>query len=787
MFKNFLKTTSRNLVRHWNYSFINIFSLTVGLATSVFIFLWVVDEISFDRFHAKGSRLYQVMINNKYPDGSIQTYGATPARLKDAIQGGIPEVDGITRMSMETDLLLKYDNNSFNENGIYSDTAMFSVFSFPIIKGNLTKPLENISSIVISEKLAKKFFADENPIGKSLQVGQSGLHMITAVFEDIPKNSSLRFDFVIPFELYVKENPWTQGWQSGGTKTFVTLKPSSSLKKTNEKLAGMIRENCKDCTNSPFLFEYSRSHLYNEFENGKNAGGRISQVVLFSGVALIILIMACINFMNLATARSATRSREVGVRKVMGARRYTLISHFIAESVLLSFIALALAIVIVQLLLPFFNAVTEKSVQLDFTNPVFTGGLGIITLVCGLLAGSYPAFFLSSVKPSAVLKGSPHSSLSGNSIRKTLVVIQFATSIVLIAGTIAVYKQIVFISNKNLGFEKNNVIVLNKNEDISKKYDAFKNDLLQLPSVKSIGFGGSNIFTIPITSTDPVWQGKQENSSVAFKVFRCDADFIPTMGIQILSGRNFSNQNNLDSANYIINKKAMEIMGLNTENVIGAELEMWHGKGRIVGLTNDFHNDNLRVGIEPLIFLYSENIGFHYFIKVDGKTPVKETLAAIGKTFKKFSPDYPFEYSFLDQVFDREYRNDVITGKLSLSFTIVAVLIACLGLFGLSAFTAERRIKELGIRKVVGASTSSLLFMLCGDFTKLVLIGLIIGLPVAWYLTNNYLSGYAFHIDNSIWIFVLTAITILLIAIITVAYQSLKAARANPVRSLRSE
>ena len=281
MFKNFLKTTLRNLTRHWNYSFINILSLTVGLATSIFIFLWVMDEISFDKFHAKADRLYKVMISNRYPDGSIQTHGATPARLKDAIKGGLSEVDEIAQMSMETELLLKFDNNSFNENGIYSDSAMFSIFSFPIVKGNLAKPLENNSSIAISEKLAKKFFGEENPIGKSLQVGQSGLHMITAVYANIPKNSSLQFDFVIPFDLYVKENPWTQGWQSGGTKTFVTLKQGISMKKTNEKLAGMIRKNCDDCTTSPFLFEYAKSHLFNEFENGNVAGGRISQVILF--------------------------------------------------------------------------------------------------------------------------------------------------------------------------------------------------------------------------------------------------------------------------------------------------------------------------------------------------------------------------------------------------------------------------------------------------------------------------------------------------------------------------
>ena len=337
---------------------------------------------------------------------------------------------------------------------------------------------------------------------------------VTGIFADVPQNSTLQFDFVLPFDLFVKENPWTQHWKSGGTQTMVTLKPGASLENANAKIAGLIKKNCKDCTTSAFLFPYTSQRLYNEFENGKTAGGRIEQVKLFSIVAVIILLMACINFMNLATAQSATRSREIGVRKVIGAKRSGLITHFIFESILLSFIGLLFALVAVQFLLPFFNEITGKSVHLDFTNPVFIISISVITLICGLLAGCYPAFFLSSFKPVAVLKGDTSASLSGSGFRKVLVVVQFATSIILITGSIIIYKQISFISNKNLGFKKENVIVINRNDNLGKNYTAFKNDLLQLPSVKNIGFGGSNIFTVPITTTDPVWQGKPVNSSV---------------------------------------------------------------------------------------------------------------------------------------------------------------------------------------------------------------------------------------------------------------------------------
>jgi ABC-type antimicrobial peptide transport system permease subunit len=516
-------------------------------------------------------------------------------------------------------------------------------------------------------------------------------------------------------------------------------------------------------------------------------GGRIEQLRLFSGIALIVLLMACINFMNLATAQSATRSREIGVRKVIGAKRSTLITYFIFESLLLSFVAILFALVAVQLLLPFFNSITEKSVKPYLTNPVFIAGIVAITLVSGLFAGCYPAFFLSSFQPVKVLKGDLSASLSGSRFRKALVVVQFVTSIVLITGSIIVYKQVNFISNKNLGFKKENVIEITRNDILGKSFAAFKNDLLQRPSVKSIGFGGSNIFTIPITTTDPVWQGKPANSSITFKIFRCDEGFIPTMNIELLAGRNFSNVNNRDSANYIINRKAMEVMGLTEKNVIGADLEMWNGKGKIIGLTNDFNNNNLRYGIEPLIFLFSENIGSNYFIRIDASAPISATLAFIEKTFKKYSPAYPFEYSFLDNVFAREYRTETVIGKLSFIFTTIAVLISCLGLFGLAAYSAVRRTREIGVRKVLGASVPNIMALLSKDFIKLVVIAFVIAAPVAYLIMNRWLQDYAYRINISWWIFIAAGLLAVVIALVTISVQAIKAAIANPVKSLRTE
>ena len=785
MLKNYFKTAWRSLWKNKGYSAINIFGLTIGLSAGIFIFLWVIDELSYDKFHSNANRIFKVFINNKYPDGRIETYPATPAKLKDVIKNEIPEVELAAQYSMESELLVKHEANGFNENGIYADSTLFKILSFPIVNGNAAEPLKSNNAIAISKSLADKLFKDQDPIGKTLSVGQKYDLMVSSVFADIPENSTLRFEFVIPFELFTKENPWTQNWKSGATRTVVMLKSSAMVNQANNKLINLIKKHCTDCSTTSFLFPYTDSRLYSEFENGKKAGGRIQQVWLFSIVAVLILLMACINFMNLSTARSTNRSREVGVRKSVGAQKSHLIVQFITEAVFLSFIALLFAVVTVRLLLPFFNDVTGKSVHLDLSNPVLIVGILSITIFSGILAGSYPAFILSRFNPVKVLKGTIQPGLSGNALRKTLVVVQFTASVILVVGSIAVYKQIGFISEKNLGFDKDNIVVIDQNEGIVKNYEAIKNDLHQLPAVKNVAFGGNNVFTIPITTTDPVWKGKPGNSSITFKIYRCDTGFIPTMDIKMLSGRNFINRN--DSSNYIINKKAMETMGLSLDNVIGTELEMWNGKGRIVGLTDDFHNDNLRFGIQPLIFMYSENVGSHYFIKVSSGSSLPGVIAQVRQVFRENNPDYPFEYTFLNDVFNREYRAEAVIGKLSLSFTVIAIFISCLGLLGLATFTAERRTKELGIRKVMGASVGNLAIMLCSEFTNLIILSLLIGLPISWYLVRQYFSGYMFHTEIKWDIYIVTSVSILLVAILSVGYQAVKAAISNPVKSLRTD
>ena len=786
MIRNYFKIAIRSLVKHKIYSLTNILGLTVGLAACISIFLWVMDELSFDRFHSKTDRIYKVMINDIYPDGRMETYEAPTVKIGEALRTNIPEIEKVTQTSWTEDMLLKSGDKKFNETGIYADPALFTMFSFPISAGNKTAPLSNINTISISEKLAQKLFDGEDPIGKTLQLNHASDFTIASVFKDIPGNSSLQFDFVISFERWKNENPWSDHWRSGATQAFVMLKEKANFSSTDVKVRKLIKSNCSDCSREAFLYPFSDLYLHGKFVNGKSTGGRISKVVLFGGIALIILVMACFNFTNLATARASTRNREIGVRKSIGANRLSIGLQFIGESILISFLSLLFAIVLVTLFLPQLNEITGKSLYIDYTSPVLVIAIVCIALLCGILAGIYPAFYLSSLKTSTSLKGNTLSIKGGTGMRKLLIVTQFTVSIVLIIGSIVIYKQLGYILKKDLGFNKESIIVIPKREALSKNHSPFKNELLQIPTIKNVAFVGSNLFQVPITTTDPVWPGKPANSSLVFKILRCDEGFIPAMNIQLVNGRNFTN-NNSDSSNYIINEKAMLAMGLNKQNVIGARLEMWNGKGEIIGVTNDFVNGNLHQATEPLILMYTTANGSNYYIKTIEGAHIDQTLSGIEAITKKYAPDDLFEYSFLDDSYNKEYEAESILGKLSLGFTLIAVVICCLGLLGLATFAAEQRTKEIGIRKALGASVTGIVVLLSKEFVRLVLVAIILAIPTAYYFMNQWLQDFAFRINIGWMVFTAAAVAALVIASVTISFQAIKAAIANPVKSLRTE
>jgi putative ABC transport system permease protein len=787
MHTNNLKVFFRNTWKYKGYTTINLFGLAAAMATALLIFLWVLDEISFDAFHLNVGQIHRVMIRDFNPDGTIDTHSAPTVMLGEVLPSEAPEIDKLAQLSWETEALIQQGQTSFIETGFYANATIFSIFSFPIISGNSDNPLPDVSSIAISQKLAQKFFGNDDPVGKTLLINKNRDVTITAVFGDIPENSTLQFDFVLDFDLWKNQNTWARHWKSGATQAFVTLKSNANPDLVNARIKGLVRKNCSDCSREVFLFPFAKEHLYGGFENGINTGGRIDRVVSFGWVALIILVMACINFTNLATARSATRTKEIGVRKSVGASGINIGFQFIGESILLSTTALIVAIGAVYFLIPVFDEVTGKNVHLNFAEPLLSGGVLLMGLMCAILAGAYPAFLFSSIQPKTAFKNQSNISSSRSSLRKILVVSQFVASTVLIVGTIVIYGQLRYIQTRDMGFSKERILVIDQSEDISKHQAAFKQSVLQIPSVKEVAFVGSNIFSVPITTSDPVWAAKPAGYSPTFKVLRCDDGFIPAMDIKLIAGRNFTNVTNEDASNYIINRKAMETMGLTLETVLGADLEMWNGKGRIIGVTANFMTGNFHENTMPLIMMFTTTNGAYHFVKMENGADIEAVIGEVKGVFKRYEPNYPFQYSLLDESFRREYQNEFVIGDLSLGFALIGIVICCLGLFGLSSFTAERRMKELGIRKIFGANAGQLLSLLSGEFLTLVCIALAIGCPVAWYISSRYLSVFAFHISLSFWLFAATSAGIVTIALLAVSFQSIKAATANPVRSLRNE
>ena len=785
MFKNYLTVAIRNLLKHKTYSLTNILGLTVGLTACICIFIWILDEVSFNTFHAKINAIQKIMVSDIYPDGKIDTYDAPTVKIGDALRKDVPEIEQVTQASRATEMLVNYDGKKFNETGLYADSLFFDIFSFPVTQGDPKSPVPGTSSIAVSERLARKLFHNEEALGKTITLDNTKEFVVSGVFKDVPTNSSLQFDFIISFELWKKENPWSDHWLSGATQAFVTLKPHADFASADAKVRSLIKQNCSDCNREAFLFPFAKLYLHGKFENGKSSGGRLSQVNLFGFIAIIILAMACFNFTNLTTARASVRNKEIGVRKSIGASRLSIALQFVGESLLISFLSLVLALCLVSLLLPVLNGITGKFLHLDLTNPLLLGGIAGITILCGVLSGLYPALYLSAINTSAILKNSTPALKKGN-FRKALVVTQFVVSLVLIIGSLVVYSQLHFILNKDLGFNRQNVIVLNQNEELSKNYHSFKNELLQIPAVNSVAFVGSNLFQVPITTTDPEWANKPAHSSILFKVLRCDEGFIPAMKVKLIAGRNFTGTRS-DSANYIINTKAMLAMGLTMENVIGSRLDMWNGNGEIIGLTEDFVNGNLHQGTKPLILMYSTSIGSNYYIKTTGFADDIHTLATIRSVTKKYAPDYPFEFTLLNDDYTKEYKTEWVLGKLSVGFTLIAIILCCLGLLGLAAFAAEQRTKEIGIRKVLGASVSNITTLLSKDFIKLVLIAIVIACPIAYYAMNQWLQGFANKVDLGWWVFALAGLVAILIALLTVTTQAIKASLRNPVKSLRTE
>jgi ABC-type antimicrobial peptide transport system permease subunit len=621
-------------------------------------------------------------------------------------------------------------------------------------------------------------------IGKVIQIENEYTFTVTGVFKDVPRNSSIRFDYVYPFEVEWNADEGLREWGNSSIQTYVLLKQNASAEAADSKVRAFLKKRNKETISSLMLQPFKEIHLYNGFVNGKQSGGGIIYVRMFSLVALFILLIACINFMNLSTARSSQRAKEVGVRKVVGANRQALVGQFVGESMLLALASMGVALLLIVLLLPYFNELTDKQLNLPWASPSFLLTLLGITLFTGLLAGSYPAFFLSAFNSIQVLKGVFSRGTGAASLRKGLVVFQFVLSMSLIIATIVVYRQIQYMKDKDLGVQKENLLFFAAAPGIFKHIDAYKEELGSKPGIASVATSNQHLMWGVNTTTSVDWDGKAPGEVFSFQIVNTDYDFLQTAGIQIKEGRQFSKEFATDSLQYIINEEAARRMGMH--DPLGQRLNLGDRQGNIIGVVKDFHTYSLHSRIMPVIVILRPKATNLVYVRTKAGQ-AQQAIASIRQMHKQYVPDYPFEFNFLDEGFDKMYHGDIIISKLATYFAFVTIFISCLGLFGLAAYTAEKRGKEVGIRKVLGASVPHIVAMLSRDFLKLVLIANIIAWPLAWWAMSNWLENFEYRTPIEWWVPAVAGVAALVIAILTVSYQSVKAAIANPVKSLRSE
>jgi putative ABC transport system permease protein len=786
MLKNYLKTTIRSLLKKRTFSFLNISGLAIGISCASLIFLWVEDELNFNHNFSKRDNLYQIYENQTY-EGKISTFHATPGPMAKVLKNEITGIKNAARLSGTGNQLFALGDKSINEPGDYADSAIFSMLDIPFLYGHSADAFKQLHSLVINETMSKKFFGELNPVGKTLRMNNEQDFVITAVFKDLPKNSTFQFQWLAPMENVEHKQPWMQVWDANWAHTYVELQPSANIALVNKKLSDFIDTKHKGNNTVCFLFAMNDWNLHDSFSNGKQDGGRIQYVKLFSLIAWIILLIACINFMNLSTARSEQRAKEVGVRKVMGAGKDKLITQFIVEALCMSFIAVIMAIGLIYLALPSFNTLMEKELRVFISDPLHITYLIAIGMITGLIAGSYPAFYLSSFNPIAVFKGIKIKSGMGSGfIRQSLVVIQFSISIILIIATVIIYQQVQHVKNRELGYNKNNLVYVELQGKLDEHFTSVYHDLKQTGVVKNASLSDYPVLQIWNNTDNYSWQGKDPSKNPLITWENVDAQFISTMNMKLTAGRDFYAASAQDTNNVIINEAFARQMG--KEGRVGGIISDGGKKNyQIVGIIKDFLYNTMYQPGAPLL-LYNHPLGTHYIsIRIKPGADLPDALARIEKVLKTNSPEYPVQFKFVDDDFDQLFKTETLTGKLAGVFATLAIFISCLGLFGLAAYTAERRIKEIGIRRVLGASTSGLVGLLSKDFLQLVGFSCLIAFPAAWWASNNWLQSYAYRTTITWWVFAMAGGSAMVVALITVSFQAIKAAMANPVTSLRAE
>ncbi len=790
MLKNYFVVTFRNLFKNGFYSFINISGLAIGIACTILIMLWVADETSFDKFHPKADRLYQVWVKAHF-DGRINSWTSVPLPTHEAMK----TADANIKRSLVTDwggdhLLTVEGDKRLNKRGFYVSEEFLEMFEFPLIAGNPEQVLDDPANIIISESTAKALFGDQDAMGKTIRVDNQNDLKVAGILKDVPSNSSFQFDILLPWKFRYQISDWvrreTTNWGNYSFQVFVELNDPAKQADVENSIRNMLAEHGEDneIKHEFFLYPLLRWRLHSSFNDGVEEGGLIDYVQLFTVIAIFILVIACINFMNLATARSERRAREVGIRKSIGSRRHELVFQFVGESIIISTIAFVIAVVLAQITLPLYNSLVEKKLFIDYTGQAFwTFALSLI-FTTGIVAGSYPAFYLSGFQPVKVLKGKPTVGRGASLPRKVLVAIQFGVSMVLIISMFVIYNQIQLVKGRDVGYNQNRLITVAYNNETEKNFRPLKLELLQSGAAESVVRSNSAITEIN-SNNFLGWPGKPEELKVIFTTIATDYDWAKTMGIKILEGRDFSEDFKSDSSAIIVNKAALDLMGL--KEPIGTQLDLWGGKRTLIGITDNVLMGSPYEEVKPMFAVYNPGWIDRITVRLNSKDDLSTALAQVQKVFEKYAPAYPFEYTFVDVDFEKKFTHINLTSKLASIFAILAVLITGLGLFGLAAFTAEQRTKEIGIRKVLGASVGSIVNLINRDFTILVVIAFVVFAPLSWWFMNMYLERYTIRTSIDWWIFPVTGGIALSFALLIVSTQALRAAQSNPVDSLRNE
>jgi len=787
MFINQIKLAFRNFGKNKVFTLINLSGLAIGMGVFMLILLWIQYELSYNGFHRDKDRIAAIMTNQTFAGSGTSTFPAVPSLLAPALMKDLAFVETATTTSWGDRRQFTFGDKSFMEYGLYVSPEFLTLFSFPLIEGNHEDQLTEPNTILITEKLAKKYFKDTDPIGKLITIEQNTPYKVTGVLKDVPSNATLSFDFLMPVKDYIQ---WAmvgrEEWDINNMRSYLKLKKGVDTDEAENLIKTFVQRYTDKQPNSELMLFYLKDwYLKMDFKNGKYAGGgKITYVRFFAAICFIILLLACINFMNLSTAKATQRAKEVGVRKTIGANHGSLIRQFLTESILLASLAGFLACLLLTLALPGFNTLLRKHIVIDYESPayllIFTG----IILLTGFMAGIYPAFALSSFSPIQALKNKGIlPSLGSVGLRKILVVSQFSASILLIIGTLTVFRQIQFIQNKNLGYDRNQLIWFANNLPAEKNQLAMQ-EFLKVPGVKHTAMASMTFTMANNRGAEVSWPGKSKGQEIFFSFIASSHNIIQTMGLQMKEGRSFSSEIQTDTGTFILNEEAVKRMGL--KNPVGQILETKGGRGTIVGVVKDFHFESLHQEIAPVIITCRPDWTWLYYVKTDGVSP-QQTIAGLERVYKDLAPGAVFEYNFQDKEYDRLYRSEQQMGVLVNWFAFLALFISSLGLLGLSIFTVERKTKEIGIRKVLGAHWSQIVHLLSKEFIVLVGIAGILAIPLGYFLMNKWLNGYAFRVDLDWWVFVLAGAVALLITLFTVSLQAIRAASVNPVSSLRSE